>query len=218
MPPPVGRMPPPLNSDLADELARDLTAILDLALELLRSPETGLDLTRAHGIARSIESGLQRHLNTDRDIDSALYYAYDIARSIVDALDHDLGLARGRARRLVRAVRGTRTLVRVTARARGDAFYFGVFLSIVRTSERLWTAPRGKRVTPSACRLLAAVTRLLPAADRDRYAGEFGSELWEIANAGGRRWAQLAFATRVMMSAWRLRAELRALRRRSAAP
>jgi len=40
------------------------------------------------------------------------------------------------------------------------------------------------RVAPSAARLLAVVAGMLPAADRDRYAEEYRSELWEIAHAG----------------------------------
>jgi DNA-directed RNA polymerase specialized sigma24 family protein len=74
------------------------------------------------------------------------------------------------------------------------------------------------RVAPVAVRLLAAAARLLPGGDRARYAEEFRSELWEIAHAGGGRRAQLAYAARVVMSARRLRADLRVPRRRGAAP
>ncbi len=74
------------------------------------------------------------------------------------------------------------------------------------------------RVAPAAGRLVvAAAARLLPTRERARYAEEFRSELWEIAHAGGRRRAQLAYAARQVMSAWRLRAELRVPRRRGAA-
>jgi hypothetical protein len=59
---------------------------------------------------------------------------------------------------------------------------------------------------------------MLPAGDRARYAEEFGSELAEIALAGGGRFAQLAYAARQLRSAPRLRADLRSPRRRSAAP
>jgi len=73
-------------------------------------------------------------------------------------------------------------------------------------------------VAPSAGRLVAAAARLLPVGEQDRYAEEFRSELWEIARAGGRRPTQLAYATRQVIAAWRLRAELRVPQRRGAAP
>jgi hypothetical protein len=66
--------------------------------------------------------------------------------------------------------------------------------------------------------LLTAVTRLLPAADRTRYGEEFRAELWELAHARIGRGGQLAYAARQVMSALRLQAELRAPRRRRAAP
>jgi hypothetical protein len=66
---------------------------------------------------------------------------------------------------------------------------------------------------PLAGRLLAAA-RLLPAGDRARWAEEFRSELTEIARAGAGRRGQLAYAGRVVLSARRLRADLRAPRRR----
>jgi hypothetical protein len=73
-------------------------------------------------------------------------------------------------------------------------------------------------VVPLARRLLAAAARLLPASDRARYAEEFRSELTEIARSGAGRGPQLAYAARVVMSARRLHADLRAPRRRGAVP
>ena len=74
------------------------------------------------------------------------------------------------------------------------------------------------RVAPSAARLLAVVAGLLPADDRDRYAEEYRSELWEIAHAGQPRRRQLHYAFRQVVSFPRLCAELRVPRRRGAAP
>ena len=74
------------------------------------------------------------------------------------------------------------------------------------------------RVVPTAERLTTAAARLLPVRERARYAEEFRSELWEIAQTGGGRRVQLAYAARQVMSARRLRTGLRALRRRGAAP
>jgi tetratricopeptide (TPR) repeat protein len=74
------------------------------------------------------------------------------------------------------------------------------------------------RVAPSAARLLAVVAGMLPAGDRDRYAEEYRSELWEIAHAGQPRRRQLHYAFRQVVSFPRLCAELRVPRRRGAAP
>lgn len=66
-------------------------------------------------------------------------------------------------------------------------------------------------------KLLATVTRLLPVADRPRYAAEFRAELADIAAVGDGRRAQICYATRLVLTAPRLRFELEAPRRRSAA-
>jgi hypothetical protein len=82
---------------------------------------------------------------------------------------------------------------------------------------RAW-GPGAPRVVPTAGRLVLAATRLLPVQERSRYTEEFESELWEIAQAGGGRRAQLAYAARQVMAARRLRAGLRVMRRRGAVP
>jgi hypothetical protein len=74
------------------------------------------------------------------------------------------------------------------------------------------------RVAPTAGRLVVAATRLLPVRERARYTEEFESELWDIAQAGGGRRAQLAYAARQVMAARRLRTGLRVPRRRGAVP
>jgi hypothetical protein len=53
---------------------------------------------------------------------------------------------------------------------------------------------------------------------RARYAGEFLSELWELAHTGASWRAQVAYAARQAGSAVRLRAALRGPARRAAAP
>ncbi len=60
--------------------------------------------------------------------------------------------------------------------------------------------------------------RLLPAADHPRYAAEFWSELWELAQAGAGRWGQLGYAGRQLVAACQLRAALQAPRRRRVVP
>jgi hypothetical protein len=64
-----------------------------------------------------------------------------------------------------------------------------------------------------AGRLASAAARLLPAEDRPRYQEEFRAELVDLAQGQSSRQAQVAYASRLLASAWQLRAELRALRR-----
>ncbi len=75
-----------------------------------------------------------------------------------------------------------------------------------------------RRVSPSAAGLLAAAVRLLPAADRGRYAEEYRSELWDLAQAGAGRIGQLRYALCQLRSALSVSAALRSPRRRSVAP
>lgn len=66
---------------------------------------------------------------------------------------------------------------------------------------------------------MAATAQLLPTPGRARYTAEFRSELWELAQSGAGRWAQVAYAARQLRSVWSLRAALQApVRRRAAAP
>lgn len=134
------------------------------------------------------------------DLDAALDRARDLALDLGPVLDldldHILNLDLGRvlacARELVQAIE----------------IVCGLDVKDQRRRQAV-------RLAPVAERLLAVAARLLPASDRVRYAGEFGSELWEIAHAGGRRRAQLAYAARQVRSAWRLGRELQAPQRRA---
>ena len=151
--------------------------------------------------------------------------ARDLARA------HDLARARALNRVIASVI--ARVIARVLTRARviaraldrdlpADLADTLDFVSTLARDLALARAVRGQRgagrVVPLAGRLLAAAARLLPAGDRARYAEEFRSELTEIARAGAGRRRQLAYAARVVMSARRLRADLRAPRRRRAAP
>jgi hypothetical protein len=77
---------------------------------------------------------------------------------------------------------------------------------------------RDRSVAPSATRLLTAAVRLLPAAERARYAGEYRSELWELARAGDGRVGQLCYALRQVRNAPSMGRVLRSPHRRSASP
>jgi hypothetical protein len=90
-------------------------------------------------------------------------------------------------------------------------------LSRARVREAASSEGRLRVPMTLARRLTAVAAGLLPGAERARYREEFGSELAEIARAGGGRRAQLAYAARtVLCSAWQLRAALRSPRRRGA--
>lgn len=75
--------------------------------------------------------------------------------------------------------------------------------------------PRGLD-SKAAHRLMAVAVWVVPVADRPRYGQEFGVELEEITLAGGGRFTQLAYATRLVLCAWHLRAELLSPHRRGA--
>ena len=75
-----------------------------------------------------------------------------------------------------------------------------------------------RRIAPLAAGLLAAASRLLPAADRDRYDGEYRSELWERAQSGAGRLGQLRYALGQLRRAPRVALALRSPRHRGAAP
>lgn len=77
---------------------------------------------------------------------------------------------------------------------------------------------RGRRVSPSAGRLVMAAAAMLPEADRNCYAEEFRGELRDLAEAGAGRAGQLAYAARQLRSAWGLRAALDAPVRRRVVP
>ena len=171
----------------------------------------------------------------------------DLARVLVCNLASDLDLARARARVLAGDRARVRVLSRVLARARVLAQAiardfdpdrdrdFARDLDLVLDLDRAlvlvldldraqrtaavasgWR--RGKRQSATAQRLLAAGAWVLPVDARSRYGEEFGSELAEIALAGGGRFTQLAYAARVIVSSARLRTALVSPQRQGAVP
>ena len=78
--------------------------------------------------------------------------------------------------------------------------------------------PTAKRVAPMAADMLAGAARLLPAADRARYAEEYQAELWHLATSGANRQQQLRYALRQFRGALWMRLALQSSQRRSAAP
>jgi hypothetical protein len=169
------------------------------ALTLERDAARALARVRARALTRALARARAFVLDAARD------FTRDLTRVLDLYLDHILDLDRILNLDLERVLACARELVQAIEIVCG--------LDIKDQRRR-----QAVRLAPVAERLLAAAARLLPDSDRVRYAGEFGSELWEIAHAGGRRRAQLAYATRQVRSAWRLGRELQAPQRRRAVP
>jgi hypothetical protein len=181
------------------------------ALNRALSIDRDLDLNDAFGNVCEIVGAFGRaHADyLARDHTRARILAGEIAAAVVGALDPSPARSLGRAFDLDHV----RDLALALARE--------IDLANVRqlaTADAVQGQRRAGRVAPLAGRLLAAAARLLPAGDRTRYAEEFQSELAEIARAGAGRRRQVAHAARVVLSARRLRADLRVPRRRGAAP
>ena len=66
--------------------------------------------------------------------------------------------------------------------------------------------------------LAGAAAFLLPGTGRDRYAEEFRSELWDLAQSGAGRLQQLRYGFRQLCSALPMRLALRSPQRKNAAP
>ena len=179
------------DRDLANELARNFSRARDLARELDRSPTDDL------GFVRDLARDLIRDFDRDRVL----------ARELAHILDYSLKA--GRDRYLARDRNLIRSVARDFARARDRAIDL----------DRALADNRGvRRVAPSAAGLLAAVARLLPAADRSRYADEYLSELYDIAQSGAGRLQQLRYAFRQLQNVVPMSFVLRSPRRRSAVP
>jgi hypothetical protein len=180
----------------------------------LRDRSVGSDLDMASNIARELARDLAgaSYLARARDRASYLVRARVRVRQLADNLSGYHETASARASHLAR------DLARAHDRAH-DLTSAHIYVGdIARAGGSERAAQRQRRVVPLARRLLVAAARLLPASDRTRYAEEFRSELTEIARAGAGRGPQLAYAVRVVMSARRLHADLRAPRRRRVVP
>ena len=142
----------------------------------------------------------------DLALDLALARDLDRRRAGARELARDLGRARGRARDLTQDRDLARDLAGNLDRA------LGLRHGLARGQRR------AKHVVLPAAHLVAVAARLVPAADRARYAEEYRSELWDLAHTGAGRWPQLRYALRQLCNASRTSSALRAPRRRSAVP
>jgi len=202
--------------DLAHDLTRSLTRSFDLEPDPdVRCARIGtLDLNRARASALGLDRALDGDLN--------LLFAHDLAyvRDLVRDLARDLGRARDRARArdigldidldpdIDRAVRLAGVLESLPERAR----------RLGRVDALDGQQDAGRRVVPSAGRLLAAAARLLPAGDRGRYREEFSSELWDLAQVGGGRCQQFRYTGSQIVRLVQVRAAVLAPRRRGVSP
>ena len=156
----------------------------------------------------------------DGDVDRAVYLVGDISRNVdrARAFARDQALARDVDRALTFADEFVNDL------GRGFIHHSDLRRArrLYRMIDRVSVNDRGqsktRRITLPAASLLAAAVRLLPAADRARYADEYRSELWELAQSGNGRLRQLQYALRQLCSAPAMGVALRWPRRRSAAP
>jgi hypothetical protein len=160
---------------------------------------------RAPCLARDLRHIHSRALGDDHEVACRLIRALNLAR------DLDYNLFRARALSVSRNV------------ARADARNLDQALVDYTASRHSLTAgmyePReARRIGSWATGLLAAATRLLPAADRARYAEEYQSELWDIAQDGCGPVRQVRYALRQLICAAEMSGALRSPRRRSPAP
>ena len=195
--------------------ARDLEHALEHALARDRDRDLARDLChvyralerdrdRALGHARYLARYLARDLARTRDL--ALDLALDRARDLVRDLAHELERARRRAHRwdlaheLERARVYTRDLV-LTLEVAVD--------QLAQDGERT-----GSRQVIQPGRSAAMVTRWalrwLPVVERARYQEELFAELYDLAESGVSRRAQLGHALRLSTRGWSLRRALRA--------
>jgi hypothetical protein len=204
-----------------------LAGILDRALKLAREEDRALEPAR-----KFIENlASARTLNRDLADDYDVTHALSTARALLDALDnaHALSsaisfptvvdLAADPALELSPVLALASDLGRDLIDACADVDEVVRFLDRTIAGGAVTQNQCGPgRVASSAADLLAAATRLLPAADRGRYAEEYQSELWDLAQCGAGRLRQLGYALRQLLRALPMGRVLRSPRRRSVAP
>lgn len=204
----------------ADHRAHALTCSLNHFCNELSDLGPGHDLADR---ARALADTLDRALASGR--------ADTLASDFVTALACDISEIEVRAREISRSnARSSRNIAkRVNNKARAVAQYLGLvemeFGGVSSDAHQLaWTLERAqgrrkaKRAAPSAAGLLTVAARLLPVADRARYAEEYLSELWDLAQCGVGRLRQLQYALRQLRSALLVSFALRSPRRRGAVP
>lgn len=177
-----------------DELARVSALVRDLArtmdYDVAHASDLALARSYAHGLAVELKDAIRHSTKWTRDVSGP--HVLDLARDIARITE--------RAKKLVAALGPS---VPVSATGAGDD------RSVPESGPKLivgWPARR----------LAVLAARFLPLRARDRYAKEFESELWDLANAGASRRHQFTHATRLLIRAWQLRVELKSPHRSGA--
>jgi hypothetical protein len=189
-----------LHSDLVQAIAR--------ARDLGRGQAVDIDLVQANHVAREIAVEISRATELERAVDDTDF----------GGLSADLANAGVHAEEFARTLAQIQDCVRVRDRV---FLRFSIEAAVSNLDHAckivgIAAAPGQRHVMPSVGCLLAAAAWMLPAADRERYAGEYRSELWELARAGDGRIKQLRYALRQLRSAPSMRFAMRSPRRRSA--
>jgi hypothetical protein len=213
---------------LADDLG------LQFNPDVARYPDLDRDRAAALSYARDTAHDLARFLSefnacTDVRTDRHFGRTAEDAERLADMLSHAPDLAF-----LYIGIDGRdldRTLAKINARGH-DTYALGCLaqhacdraqllvrqLAEVHHLARVeFRRRRAAQVGSTAAGLLSVAARLLPTADRPRYAEEYACELYELARSGGGRWRQLRYALSQVRSAPRMRFALRSPRRRSVA-
>ena len=177
-------------------LDRDLLRDIDLvgALNRAFNRVVALDLLRDRGRGRDLVRDLERVRDLVRDLDRDLALGLEI--------DRDLVLARIRAGDLVLALE--EAVVGADQLANAEVGLPSA-LGGERTGSRQVVQP-GR----SAARVTRWALRWLPVVERARYHEELFAELYDLAESGVSRRAQLGHAVRLFILGWFLRRELRA--------
>ncbi|MFD0686025.1 hypothetical protein [Actinomadura fibrosa] len=184
-----------LDLDLVSDLVRDFVRALDLDHALHRDLDRAFKLNR--GLSRALVRSLARvrFRVLVRDLDRAL------------SLDLDLDLVHVCLGKLTRAVAQARERLAEVQEALPSV----TNAAVGRSGKRA-----GALLASTAVRAAGWAVRMLPSADRPRYAEEFRSELWELAAADAGRWRQVRHAVRLLVRAPLLRRELTRPRARRA--
>jgi hypothetical protein len=174
----------------------DSSAVRALARvnDAIRARDLDASLEAVDALVSALEAALETIHARIRYLDAVGARGRDLMRYLENALDHAADLPTVLARNFVRQY------------AQDDL--------------EPQAEPEAGRITRPAARLVAVATRMLPAANRDRYFEEYQSELWEIANGGGggSRREQLLYAGRQFLRVLSLRGAVLTPRRRKASP
>jgi hypothetical protein len=195
------------------------TFALDPAFAQARALATALDRILTTAVATAVATAIALDRARDTGHDHEVYLAFDRARMLAADVRDALDCARNLAA-CARTAAGSPVLARVLVNDLADVN--GNSLLLVKRIERLVeqlipmesVSSAGRSVlrpSPVAVRLTGWAVRLAPAGYRPRYGLEFRGELAEVVENCG-QWGQTVYGVRLVVSAARLRYELRGAR------